>query len=269
MPITDSPSPFRDCSGNDRRREQKPARYPTANGRGRFGELAIEHPALAGFASSIMVMVNQRLRRRGHRAQDGDEVAFIPPVSGGAPARLFRVTADPLDARETEAVVRDPGCGAVITFTGEVRDTARGQDVTALDYEAYAEAAERMMATIADEIEQQFGVDRIAIVHRVGLLTPGEASVVISVASPHRDEAFTAARHAIERLKQIVPIWKKEHYADGATWIGSEADYQREIGGIPPTCRHFPILDKELDICQPRRPTPVVHCSTSGKDHLW
>ena len=105
--------------------------------------------------------------------------------------------------------------------------------MTALDYEAYAEAAERMMATIADEIEQEFGVDRIAVIHRIGLLSPGEASVVISVASPHRDEAFKAARHAIERLKQIVPIWKKEHYADGATWIGSEADYQREIGRIP------------------------------------
>jgi molybdopterin synthase catalytic subunit len=198
-----------------------------------FDELAEAHPALSGLRRSIMVMVNQAYASPKTVLADGDEVAFIPPVSGGAPARFFRVTADQLDAREAEQAVRDPGCGAVITFTGEVRDTARGQDVTALDYEAYAEAAERMMATIADEIEQEFGVDRIAIVHRTGLLAPGEASVVISVASPHRDEAFKAARHAIERLKQIVPIWKKEHYADGATWIGSEADYQREIGRIP------------------------------------
>ena len=198
-----------------------------------FDELAAAHPALSGLRRSIMVMVNQAYASPETVLADGDEVAFIPPVSGGAPARLFRVTAEPLDAREAEQAVRDPGCGAVITFTGEVRDTARGQDVTALDYEAYAEAAERMMATIADEIEQEFGVDRIAVIHRIGLLSPGEASVVISVASPHRDEAFKAARHAIERLKQIVPIWKKEHYADGATWIGSEADYQREIGRIP------------------------------------
>jgi molybdopterin synthase catalytic subunit len=195
-----------------------------------FAELAVEHPPLAGFRSSILVMVNQEYATPETRLKDGDEVAFIPPVSGGAPGRLFLVTAEPLDARETEAVVRDPGCGAVITFIGEVRDTARGQDVTALDYEAYAEAAQRTMTTIADEIEQQYGVERIAIVHRTGLLKPGEASVVISVASPHRDEAFSAARHAIERLKQIVPIWKKEHYADGATWIGSEAEYQRELG---------------------------------------
>jgi len=200
-----------------------------------FGELADAYPALGGLRRSIMIMVNQSYAGADTVLNDGDEVAFIPPVSGGAPIRLFRVTADPLDAREAEQAVHDPGCGAVITFTGEVRDTARGQDVTALDYEAYAEAAERMMDTIADEIEREFGVDRIAIVHRVGLLTPGEASVVISVASPHRDEAFKAARHAIERLKQIVPIWKKEHYADGATWIGSEADYQREIGRIPPS----------------------------------
>jgi molybdopterin synthase catalytic subunit len=198
-----------------------------------FDEIASAYPALGGLRRSIMVMVNQAYASPDTVLADGDEVAFIPPVSGGAPARLFRVTAEPLDAREAEQAVRDPGCGAVITFTGEVRETARGQDVTALDYEAYAEAAERMMATIADEIEQEFGVDRIAIIHRTGLLAPGEASVVISVASPHRDEAFRAARHAIERLKQIVPIWKKEHYADGATWIGSEADYQREIGRIP------------------------------------
>jgi molybdopterin synthase catalytic subunit len=198
-----------------------------------FDELAAAHPALSGLRRSIMVMVNQAYASPETVLADGDEVAFIPPVSGGAPARFFRVTADQLDAREAEQAVRDPGCGAVITFTGEVRDTARGQDVTALDYEAYAEAAERMMATIADEIEQEFGVDRIAIIHRTGLLAPGEASVVISIASPHRDGAFKAARHAIERLKQIVPIWKKEHYADGATWIGSEAEYQREIGRIP------------------------------------
>ena len=198
-----------------------------------FTDLASAHPALEGFRNSLMFMVNQEYADPDVLLNDGDEVAFIPPVSGGAPVRLFRVTADPLDARETERAVRDPGCGAVITFTGEVRDTARGQDVTALDYEAYNEAAQRTMATIANEIEQEFGVDRIAIVHRTGLLNPGDASVVISVASPHRDEAFKAARHAIERLKQIVPIWKKEHYADGATWIGSEADYQRELGRIP------------------------------------
>ncbi len=195
-----------------------------------FIELSGEHPDLTGLRKSVMVMINHAYGKWDAALEDGDELAFIPPVSGGSGARLFRVTADPIDPRESEAVVRDPSCGAVITFTGEVRDNARGSDVTALDYEAYDEAATAMMATIADEIEEQFGVDRIAIIHRVGLLQPGEASVVISVASPHRDEAYRASRHAIERLKQIVPVWKKEHYADGETWIGSEADYQRAIG---------------------------------------
>ena len=107
--------------------------------------------------------------------------------------------------------------------------------MTALDYEAYAPAAERMLSHVAAEIEARWGVERVAIHHRTGALAPGEASVVIAVASAHRDDAFAACRHAIERLKQIVPIWKKEHYADGAVWVGSEADYQRERDHPPPS----------------------------------
>jgi len=196
-----------------------------------FAELVEQFPKLGGFRRSILVMVNQEYATLETELQDGDEVAFIPPVSGGGRAHLFRITSDPIDPREAEDAVRNPSCGAVITFTGEVREMARGQNVTALDYEAYSQAAESMMARIADEIETEIGVDRIAIIHRTGLLMPGDASVVIAVASPHRDEAFRAARHAIERLKQIVPIWKKEHYAGGAVWIGSEADYQRDLHG--------------------------------------
>jgi molybdopterin synthase catalytic subunit len=193
--------------------------------------LVADHPQLVGLRKTAMIMVNHAYANASTVLNDGDEVAFIPPVSGGAPVRLLEVTADPLDARRAEAAVRDPSCGAVITFTGEVRDVARGESVTALDYEAYTEAAVAQMHVIADEIADKTGVDRIAIIHRTGLLSPGDASVVISVASPHRAEAFDAARHAIERLKELVPIWKKEHYRSGAVWIGSEADYQREIKG--------------------------------------
>ena len=89
-----------------------------------------------------------------------------------------------------------------------------------------------MLARIGDEIRERWGIDRTAIAHRIGYLTPGEVSVVIAVASPHRAEAFDACRHAIERIKEIVPIWKKEHYGDGAIWVGSEAEYQRELGRI-------------------------------------
>jgi molybdopterin synthase catalytic subunit len=156
-------------------------------------------------------------------------------VSGGSETggRLFRVTTEVLDAREVEVVVAGPESGAIVTFTGTVRDHARGKVVTALDYEAYPPAAEKMLERIGDEIRERWGIERVAIVHRYGLLRVGDASVVIAVASPHRDEAFAACRHAIERIKEIVPIWKKEHYSDGAVWVGSEVEYQREIGRVP------------------------------------
>ena len=199
-----------------------------------YDELASSYPRLAPLKPSVMMMANQEYVKADYRLGDGDEVVYIPPVSGGAAeGRLFRITADPLDPRETEQAVEDPGAGAIVTFTGVVRDNGRGRPVSALDYEAYAPAAEKMMERVADEIRAKWGLERVAIVHRTGLLPVGEASVVISISSPHRDAAFDAARYAIERLKEIVPIWKKEHYDDGAVWIGSESDYQREIGRLP------------------------------------
>jgi MoaE-MoaD fusion protein len=200
-----------------------------------FDLIASESPRLAGLKRSVMLMVNQEYVSADHRLREGDELALIPPVSGGETAieRLFRVTTDPLDAREVEAAVSGPDTGAIVTFTGTVRDNARGKGVTALDYEAYPPAAEKMLERIGDEIREHWGMARVAIVHRYGLLQVGEASVVIAVSSPHRDEAFLASRYAIERIKEIVPIWKKEHYSDGAVWVGSEADYQREIGRLP------------------------------------
>jgi molybdopterin converting factor subunit 1 len=194
-------------------------------------QLVREFPQLEALTNSAMIMVNHTYSKAATPLSNGDELAFIPPVSGGSGARLLRVTADELDPRETESAVRDPSCGAVLTFIGEVRDFARGETVSALDYEAYAEAAVLQMEVIVEEIAEKTGVDRVAIIHRTGLLKPGDASVIISVASPHRAEAFDACRHAIERLKQLVPIWKKEHYDNGAVWVGSEADYQSEITG--------------------------------------
>jgi len=199
-----------------------------------YDAIAVDAPRIAGLKRSVMLMVNQEYVQADHQLQDGDELALIPPVSGGADGvRHFEVTTEPLDARAIEQLVASPESGAVLTFTGTVRDNARGKGVTALDYEAYPPAAEKMLERIGDEIRDQWGIERVAIVHRYGLLQIGEASVVIAVASAHRDEAFAACRHAIERIKEIVPIWKKEHYDDGAVWIGSEADYQREIGRIP------------------------------------
>ena len=195
--------------------------------------LEAEAPRLARVGKSAMSMVNQEYVEAGFKLHEGDEFVMIPPVSGGSErgqSRHFRVTTDVLDPREVEAVVAANDTGAIVTFIGTVRDNARGQVVSALEYEAYAPAAEKMLARIADEIESKWGLTRVAIVHRTGLLRVGEASVVISISSKHLDEAFDACRYAIVRLKEIVPIWKKEFYADGAIWIGSEADYQIETG---------------------------------------
>lgn len=199
-----------------------------------FERLVADYPRLQGTAKSVMLMVNQEYVSPDHQLAEGDELALIPPVSGGAnrPGAMFAVTSEPLDAREVERLVEDPATGAVVTFSGVVRNHARGRQVTALDYEAYEAAAEKMLARIGDEIEARWEIGKVAIVHRTGLLSIGEASVVIAVSSAHRDAAFEACRYAIERIKEIVPIWKKEIYADGEVWIGREADYQREIGRL-------------------------------------
>jgi MoaE-MoaD fusion protein len=189
-----------------------------------------ETPALAGLHTSSRFLVNQAYVPGDTALGDGDEVVFIPPVSGGeedAAARPFRVVEEPLALEPVAALVADPGAGAVVTFGGVVRDNARGRGVLTLEYEAYAPVAERMLAQIGDEMRARWPVCRVAIWHRVGRLAVGETSVVIALSTPHRQEGFAACAYAIERLKEIVPIWKKEFYADGATWIGSEAAYQR------------------------------------------
>lgn len=191
-------------------------------------ELAREHPAIERLRRSTMLMVNYHYVTPEHVLQDGDEVALIPPVSGGTGP--FVVTTEPLDPEAVARAVAWPGAGAVVTFTGTVRDTARGKTVQALEYEAYPPAAEQAFRQIAEEIRQRWAIERVAIVHRVGRLEIGDASVVIAVAAPHRAEAFDACRYAIDRLKQIAPIWKKEIYEDGEVWIGSEAAYQQAFG---------------------------------------
>jgi molybdopterin synthase catalytic subunit len=196
-----------------------------------FDELIRDHPRLERMRPVTMLMVNKAYVTHAYELHDGDELALIPPVSGGQPR--FWIQAEALDPRIAESLVAHRGAGAIATFIGTVRDHGRGRAVTHLEYEAYGPAAELTMAQIGDEIHERWGIDHVAIVHRVGSLSVGEASVVISVATAHRDAAFEACRYAIERIKEIVPIWKKEHYADGAAWLGSEHDYQVEIGRIP------------------------------------
>ena len=143
----------------------------------------------------------------------------------------FKIVNGPIDVTALVAEVRSDYDGAVCTFQGVARRYSRGREVVHLEYEAYPEMAERKMAQIADEIRAKFGVDRVAMRHRTGVLQIGEASVVIAVASPHRNEAFAACLYGIDRLKQTVPIWKKEVWSDGEQWIGWEGEaLSSEVG---------------------------------------
>ena len=191
-----------------------------------YDALRKAHPGLEANRESVRVAVNQEFADWDAIVSDGDEVAFIPPVSGGAHAVgvLFELTTDPLDPRRLEAAVAHKGAGAICTFTGIVRDTSRGRSVTHLEYEAYGEMATAEMRKIAAEIAERWPEARVAMAHRTGRLEIGEASVVVSVSCPHRAEAIDACRWGIDRLKESVPIWKKEHATDGTYWIeGDEA----------------------------------------------
>lgn len=220
---------FREQLGTGERQLKIPEGSTARDG---YDAALADAPALHGLAGSVMLMVNQEYVSADHVLEDGDELAIIPPVSGGDHPKRFAVTADILDPRAVESLVAGPGEGAIVTFIGTVRDNARGRTVTLLEYEAYESAAEKMLARVGDEAREQWPEVRIAITHRTGALKPGEASIVIACASPHRDEAYAASAFAISRVKEIVPIWKKEHYEDGETWVGSEADYQRLTGRL-------------------------------------
>jgi len=191
-----------------------------------YDALQKAHAGLDANRESVRVAVNQEFADWDAIVSDGDEVAFIPPVSGGTHAVgvLFELTTDPLDPRRLEAAVAHKGAGAICTFTGIVRDSSRGRSVTHLEYEAYGEMATAEMRKIAAEIGERWPEARVAMAHRTGRLEIGEASVVVSVSCPHRAEAIDACRWGIDRLKESVPIWKKEHAADGTYWIeGDEA----------------------------------------------
>ena len=166
--------------------------------------------------AGLLYAVNREYAERDRQLADGDEVAVIPPVSGGA----YRVTEEPLSLEAVAAEVADERAGAVATFTGTVRRQSRGREVTRLEYEAYTEMAEEVMAGLAAELEQRYELCAVAIHHRVGVLGIGEASVVVAVSAPHRQDALAACKDAIDTLKETVPLWKKEVYEGGEEWLG-------------------------------------------------
>ena len=179
-------------------------------------------PELGRMAGSLVVAVNQEIARPSTRLQDGDEVAFMPPVSGGAGDDFFRITRDPIPVAALAGELRAPKDGAVVVFEGIVRNNSRGRATLYLEYEAYELMAVGKMEEIGREAKQKFAIDSIGMIHRLGRLDIGETSVAIIVTSAHRRAAFDACQYSIDRLKQIVPIWKKEYFADGAVWSEGE-----------------------------------------------
>ena len=166
--------------------------------------------------TGLLYAVNRAYADRGQQLAEGDEVALIPPVSGGA----FRLTHGPVNLTSVVVEVVDERAGAIATFLGTVRAHSRGRDVIALEYEAYEEMAEDVMAGIADDAQKRYDLCKVAISHRLGRVEVGETSVVIAVSAPHRQDALAACADAIEALKARVPLWKKELYEGGEEWIG-------------------------------------------------
>ena len=164
----------------------------------------------------LLYAVNKEYADRNRPLADGDEVALIPPVSGGA----FRLSADRLSLDAAVDEVRSDRAGAIATFIGTTRVQSRGRTVLHLDYEAYEEMAEQVMAETAEGLKRRHDLCEIAIHHRIGRVDIGEASVVIAVSAPHRQDALAACKEAIDTLKEQVPLWKKEFYEGGQEWIG-------------------------------------------------
>ena len=166
--------------------------------------------------TGLVFAVNRAYVRRGQALAEGDEVALIPPVSGGA----FRLTEDPIDLAAVVAEVEDERAGATAAFVGTVRAQSRGRQVVRLEYEAYEGMAENVMAGLAVRLKERYDLCAIAITHRVGVCEIGDASVAIAVSAPHRQDALAACKDAIDTLKETVPLWKKEVYEGGEEWIG-------------------------------------------------
>lgn len=209
--------------------------YPDGTSVGEiWRRLVGELPALGGFHDSVGFAVNQEYVDASFKPRKGDEIAFIPPVSGGVdnddrdrPAYVGKITIqrNPIDAAALEREVADPAAGAIVSFVGTTRSNNAGRVVTRLEYEAYEPMALAEMRKLAVEAGARWKIVRIAIAHRVGVVEIGETSVAIAVSAAHRAAAFAACRFAIDRLKETVPIWKKEHFEGGEVWIGCQTSH--------------------------------------------
>ncbi len=196
-----------------------------------FESYARRYETLSGKRPSILFARNQEFAKEDTPLTDNDEIAFLPPVSGGSTnvvqtpeGHLFAITRDAIDSRRVVERLQRPEDGAVVVFEGVVRNNTKGRATIHLEYECYEGMAREQMVRIGREIASQFPIGRIGIVHRLGRLEIGEASVSVVTTAAHRKPAFEAALEGINRLKREVPIWKKEFFADGAVWVDGEWD---------------------------------------------
>jgi molybdopterin synthase catalytic subunit len=194
-----------------------------------FTSYGQRYPKLSGFRHSVVASVNQSFADWASPLAMGDEVAFLPPVSGGAGTSavarseaIIQIVRQPIQTAEISARLKAPEDGATVVFEGIVRNQSGGRRTLYLEYEAYEAMALKQMEIIGEAMRNQFSVDSVALVHRLGRLEIGETSVLIAVSSAHRRAAFEACRYGIDTLKQTVPIWKKEYFEDGAVWAQGE-----------------------------------------------
>ena len=190
--------------------------------------LESRYPAIGRYRSIVLTSLNEEYVDRGAIVSDGDEVAMFPPVSGGStsesmiadrPRELYRLTRESIDARAIAELILRPEDGAICLFEGVVRNNSKGKKTRYLEYEAYETMALKTMEELGGFVRQAWEIGSVAIIHRLGHMEIGETSVAIVITSPHRKASFDACEYAIDRLKKIVPIWKKEFFEDGEIWI--------------------------------------------------
>src|SRR5579883_3302667 len=213
---------FREITGQNEEILTLPAGASVADAR---TFLITRYPRLQAIMERSACAVNHGYVSPDTALHDGNEVVFIPPVGGGTPLQenhmepLISITREPLDRSALIEAVSHPSVGGIVVFEGVVRDNARGKQVRYLEYDVYAEMAIAKIREIVAEAERRWGAQRVAVAHRVGRLEIGEASVIVVVATPHRNEAFEACRYIIDTLKTTVPIWKKEVATNGEEWV--------------------------------------------------
>jgi molybdopterin synthase catalytic subunit len=195
---------------------------------GLWGRYVARFPRLDGLSGALLLALNQEIADRARILHEGDEVAFLPPVSGGSNGDYYLLTRLPIPTADLVRRQKAAEDGAVVVFEGVVRNNSAGRRTLYLAYEAYEPMALRKMKEIGREVRREFDIDHLGMIHRLGRVEIGETSVAIIVTAAHRRAAFGACQLAIDRLKGIVPIWKKEYFEDGSVW--AEGSVDREIG---------------------------------------